>query len=41
MIQDFEQHLQALVTSHFLVKFAVGFFGLGEIAELLCRFLHT
>jgi len=40
MIQDFEQHLQTLVTSQFFVKFPIGFFGLGETAELLCRFFH-
>jgi hypothetical protein len=41
MIQDFEQHVQALVTCQFFVVFAIGFFCFGEIAELLCRLLHA
>jgi hypothetical protein len=40
MFQEFEQQLQALIASQFLVKVAVGFLCLGESGNSLDRSLH-
>jgi hypothetical protein len=40
MFQEFEQHLQALIASQFLVKLAVGFLRLGESSVTPNRFFH-
>jgi hypothetical protein len=40
MIQQFDQHLQSLVSGEPFVKIPVGFFGFLEIAEFLCRLFH-
>jgi len=40
MFQEFEQQLQALIASQFLVKIAVGFLCLSESSNTLDRFLH-
>jgi hypothetical protein len=40
MVQQFNQHLEALVAGELFVKIPILFFSGGEVAEFLCRFLH-
>src|SRR5712692_1726707 len=39
-LQQIEKNVKALVAGQFFIKFAIGFFGLGEAAESFYRFLH-